>query len=96
VVALEAGAILGALAGSRVFKGTGENFPVTLAVPAICVTLVFFAILFGVRESTPIPGRKLDGGGFVLLTLALLFLLLNAVGVASKGAPVVTDGEAAG
>jgi len=74
VVALEAGAILGALAGSRVFKGTGENFPVTLAVPAICVTLVFFAILFGVRESTPIPGRKLDGAGFVLLTLALLFV----------------------
>jgi len=74
VVALEAGAILGALAGSRVFKGTGENFPVTLAVPAICVTLVFFAILFGVRESTPLPGRKLDGGGFVLLTLALLFI----------------------
>ncbi|HEU0206303.1 MAG TPA: MFS transporter [Pseudolysinimonas sp.] len=74
VVALEAGAILGALAGSRVFTGTGENFPVTLAVPAICVTLVFFAILFGVRESTPLPGRKLDGGGFMLLTLALLFI----------------------
>lgn len=74
VVALEAGAILGALAGSRVFKATGHNFPVTLAVPAICVTLVFFAILFGVRESTPIPGRKLDGRGFVLLTLALLFI----------------------
>ncbi len=74
VVALEAGAILGALAGSRVFKATGHDFPVTLAVPAICVTLVFFAILFGVRESTPLPGRKLDGGGFVLLTLALLFI----------------------
>ena len=74
VVALEAGAIIGALAGSRVFKGTGENFPITLAVPAICVSLVFFAILFGVPESIPIPGRKLDSGGFILLTLALLFI----------------------
>jgi MFS family permease len=96
VVALEAGAILGALAGSRVFKGTGENFPVTLAVPAICVTLVFFAILFGVKESTPIPGRKLDGGGFVLLTLALLFvtggltfLRLNGPGSWTVWVPIV-------
>jgi len=96
VVALEAGAILGALAGSRVFKATGENFPVTLAVPAICVTLVFFAILFGVRESTPLPGRKLDGGGFVLLTLALLFitggltfLRLNGPGSWTVWVPIV-------
>ncbi len=74
VVALEAGAIVGALAGSRVFKGTAENFPITLAVPAICVSLVFFAILFGVPESTPLPGRKLDSTGFILLTLALLFI----------------------
>jgi MFS family permease len=96
VVALEAGAILGALAGSRVFKATGQDFPVTLAVPAICVTLVFFAILFGVRESTPIPGRKLDGGGFVLLTLALLFitggltfLRLNGPGSWTVWVPIV-------
>ena len=96
VVALEAGAIIGALAGSRVFTGTGENFPVTLAVPAICVSLVFFAILFGVPESTPIPGRKLDGGGFVLLTMALLFitggltfLRLNGPGSWTVWVPIV-------
>ncbi len=74
VVALEAGAIIGALVGSRVFAATSGDFPVTLAVPAICVTLVFFAILLGVPESTPIPGRTLDSGGFILLTLALLFV----------------------
>jgi MFS family permease len=96
VVALEAGAIIGALAGSRVFTGTGENFPVTLAVPAICVSLVFFAILFGVPESQPIPGRKLDGGGFVLLTMALLFitggltfLRLNGPGSWTVWVPIV-------
>lgn len=74
VVALEAGAILGALGGARVFAALGENVPGTLAVPAVAVTLVFFAILFGVPESTPVPGRSLDTAGFVLLTVALLTL----------------------
>ncbi len=96
VVALEAGAILGALAGSRVFAASGHSFPATLAVPAVCVTLVFFAILFGVRESIPIPGRRLDGGGFVLLALALLFitggltfLRLNGPGSWTVWVPIV-------
>src|SRR5882757_6742007 len=48
VVALEAGAIIGALGGSAVFEALGHNVTLTLFVPAICVTLVFFAILFGV------------------------------------------------
>jgi MFS family permease len=87
VVALEAGAIAGALLGGRVFGWTGENVPVTLAMPAIAVTLVFFAILFGVPESESVPGRRLDGLGFVLLSLSLLlitsgltFLRINGVG----------------
>jgi len=49
-----------------------------------------------VRESTPIPGRKLDGGGFVLLTLALLFitggltfLRLNGPGSWTVWVPIV-------
>ena len=48
---------------------------------------VFFAILFGVPESTPVRGRSLDTPGFIGLTLALLaitggltFLKLNGVG----------------
>ncbi|PJJ72767.1 MFS transporter [Diaminobutyricimonas aerilata] len=72
VVALEAGAIIGALGGGRIFRALGEQVTPTLAVPAVAVTLVFFAVLFGVPESTPVPGRRLDTGGFVLLTLALL------------------------
>jgi hypothetical protein len=43
-------------------------------VPAIAVTLVFFAILFGVPESKPLPGRTLDARGFALLTLGLLLI----------------------
>jgi MFS family permease len=87
VVALEAGAIIGALAGGAVFGLLGDNVTLTLMIPAIAVTLVFFAILFGVPESTPVPGRTLDVNGFVILTIALLlitagltFLRLNGPG----------------
>ncbi|MCU1402091.1 MAG: transporter, partial [Microbacteriaceae bacterium] len=74
VVALEVGAIVGALLGGRVFGWFGDNVPLTLTVPAIAVTLVFFAILFGVPESTPIPGRSLDIVGFGILTVGLLLI----------------------
>ena len=77
VVALEAGAILGALGGGRLFTALGGDADAvmpTLTIPAIAVTLVFFAILFGVPESTPLPGRSLDLWGFVLLTVGLLFI----------------------
>lgn len=74
VVALEAGAIIGALGAGRIFKALGGDVQTTLMVPAIAVTLVFFAILFGVPESKPLPGRTLDLWGFVLLTIGLLFI----------------------
>ncbi|HEY0248484.1 MAG TPA: MFS transporter [Gryllotalpicola sp.] len=73
VVALEAGAIAGALLSGILFSATG-SLPLTLMLPAACCTLVFFAVLFGVPESEPLPGRSLDGGGFVVLTLALLLV----------------------
>lgn len=72
VVALEAGAIVGALGGARVFAAFDENVTLTLMIPAIAVTVAFFVILFGVPESSPQPGRRLDTIGFVLLTIALL------------------------
>jgi MFS family permease len=74
VVALETGAILGALGGGRVFTALGGDVQTTLMVPAIAVTLVFFAILLGVPESTPLPGRSLDWIGFTVLTLGLLLI----------------------
>jgi len=87
VVALEAGAILGAVGAGLLFEALGGNVALTLTVPAVAVTLVFFAILFGVPESEPVPGRSLDGVGFTLLALGLLlitsgltFLRLNGVG----------------
>ncbi|WBU38248.1 MFS transporter [Homoserinibacter sp. YIM 151385] len=87
VVGLEAGAIIGALSAGRIFAATGEDVTLTLIAPAIAVTLVFFAILFWVPESEPLPGRRLDATGFVLLGLSLLlvtsgltFLRLNGPG----------------
>lgn len=87
VVALETGAIVGALLGGRIFGWFDHNVPLTLTVPAIAVTLVFFAVLFGVPESIPLPGRRLDIIGFSILTLGLLlitsgltFLRLNGLG----------------
>ncbi len=74
VVALEAGAIAGALASGRVLDAFGGDVALTLMVPAIAVTLVFFVILVGVPESTPSPRRRLDIVGFTLLTLALLLV----------------------
>ncbi|MEY9853762.1 MFS family permease [Leifsonia sp. EB41] len=87
VVALEFGAIVGAIGAGLLFDAFGQNVTTTLMVPAAAVTLVFFAILFGVPESEPVRGRTLDGVGFILLTLALLlitsgltFLRINGVG----------------
>ena len=74
VVALEAGAIIGALLGGRVFGWFDQNVPLTLMIPAIAVTLVFFAVLFGVPESSPLPGRRLDIVGFSILTIGLLLI----------------------
>jgi len=73
VVALETGAIVGALLSGILFSALG-SIPATLTVPAVCATLVFFAILFGVPESEPLPGRRLDRNGFLVLTLALLLI----------------------
>ncbi|MET0991382.1 MAG: MFS transporter, partial [Lacisediminihabitans sp.] len=74
VVALETGAIVGARLGGRVFGWFDQNVPLTLMIPAIAVTLVFFAVLFGVPESTPLPGRSLDIVGFSILTVGLLLI----------------------
>jgi len=74
VVALEAGAIIGALGAGRLFRAFDGNIPLTMMMPAIAVTLVFFAILFGVPESEPLPGRSLDLVGFTILSLSLLLI----------------------
>jgi MFS family permease len=72
VVGLQAGAIAGALGGARIFAAFDGNVALTLTIPAIAVSVAFFVILFGVPESEPVTGRRLDTIGFVLLTISLL------------------------
>ncbi|MET0297521.1 MAG: MFS transporter [Microbacterium sp.] len=74
IVGLQAGAIIGALAAGRVFAASGENLTLTLLIPAVAVTAVFFVILFGVTESEPLPGRRFDVAGFAILTVGLLLV----------------------
>lgn len=87
VVGLEAGAILGALGAARALSLFDGAMVPTLAVPAVAVTAVLVAIWLGVPESEPVPGRRLDATGFVLLAIALAtitsgltFLKLSGVG----------------
>src|SRR5690606_15573968 len=72
VLGLQLGAIAGALLGRRILDWTDHDVALTLIWPAVAVTLVFFAVLFGVPESKPLPGRRLDWQGFALLGLVLL------------------------
>ncbi len=74
VVGLQAGAIIGALAAGRLFAASGEDLALTLVIPAVAVTLVCLVIWLGVPESEPLPGRRLDMGGFVILAFALLLV----------------------
>lgn len=73
VVGLQAGAIVGALAAGRIFAATGD-LTVTLMIPAIAVSLIAIVIWLGVPESVPVPGRKLDTFGFVILAWGLLLV----------------------
>ncbi len=74
VVGLEAGAIIGALAAGRIFAATSENLTTTLMVPAVAVTIIAVVIWLFVPESEPMPDRRLDTGGFVILALGLLLV----------------------
>ncbi|MET0590513.1 MAG: MFS transporter [Naasia sp.] len=75
IVALQLGAVAGALLGGRVLTAFGGDIALTLMIPAAAVTLVTVVILIGVPRTEPeVGGRSLDIGGFVLLGLALLVI----------------------
>ncbi|QKJ19193.1 MFS transporter [Microbacterium hominis] len=70
VAALELGAISGALAGGALI----DTLPlqVVLLIPGIAVTICFFIILFGVKESPDPIGGRLDTVGLTLVSIALV------------------------
>ena len=70
VAFLEGGAILGALAGGMLVDALPLR--IVLLVPALFVVACFFVVRFGVRESDLRHGRRLDGTGLVLVSLALI------------------------
>jgi MFS family permease len=95
VVGLQAGAIIGALAAGRIFAVSGGDLRVSLAIPAVVVTVVCVVIWRGVPESQPSEtGRRLDVGGFVLLAAALLCVTgaLSFVRLPAGPGPVVIVG----
>jgi MFS family permease len=74
VAGLELGAIVGALSAGRIGEALAGHLWIILLVPAIAVSACFFVILFGVKESPDLTGGRLDRGGLMLVTIALLAL----------------------
>jgi len=73
VAALQAGAIVGALLAGQLGDALGrDRLWLTLSVPALAVTAAFVVVLLKVPESPDVAGGRVDTGGAVLLTLALL------------------------
>ncbi len=95
VVGLQFGGILGALAAGRFFAASGGDLPLSLAIPAVVVTLISVAIWLGVPESErSSEPRRLDVGGFVILAGALLFITgaLSFVRLPAGPGPLVIGG----
>jgi len=85
VVALEVGAIAGALLGRRILDWTGHDVVLTMIWPAVATTLVFFAILFGVPESQRGGRRTLDWQGFAMLGIALVAITAGLRFISTNG-----------
>ena len=74
VGALEFGVIAGALAAGALVEVLAGQLRLVLMIPAVAVTACWFAILFGVPESTERSGGRVDTRGFSLLAVGLLLI----------------------
>ncbi|RYE79222.1 MAG: MFS transporter [Myxococcales bacterium] len=83
VVFLELGVIAGALAAGAVVDGM--SMTTVLMIPAVAVSLAFFAILFGVKDTEPLGEGRIDWAGFTLLTLAISILMAGLILVRVQG-----------
>lgn len=77
VAGLELGAIAGALSAGAIGTAFADRLWLVLLVPAVCVVICFFVILFGVKESPDQTGGTLDFGGLALISSALLVLTVG-------------------
>jgi MFS family permease len=71
-VALEAGAILGALTAGQLGVVLAGRLSVALAVPAVMVTVALLVVLWKVEDPGVTRDGRVDTGGTVLLSIALL------------------------
>ncbi|PJI93883.1 MFS transporter [Luteimicrobium subarcticum] len=86
VAALQAGVIFGALVAGQLGDGLGgDRIWMTLSVPALAVTAVFFVVLRKVPESPDVAGGRVDAGGAVLLSAALLAVGVGLLGLRLDG-----------
>ena len=88
VASLESGAIAGALVGGALVDAL--PLPIVLLVPALLVVVCFVVVLFGVRGAPSSAGGRLDTGGLILVSLALLGLMggLSALRISGVASPL--------
>ncbi|WP_082105457.1 MFS transporter [Demequina subtropica] len=72
VVALEGGAIGGALLAGQLGGIFADRLWLTLSVPAVLVTVALVVVIFKVEDPGTSAGGRIDSSGTVLLSLALL------------------------
>ncbi len=72
--ALQAGAIIGALTAGQLATVFVDQLWITLAVPAVLVTVAFFVVWWKVPDTGVRTGGTLDGKGTALLSLSLMAL----------------------
>jgi MFS family permease len=63
-----------ALSPAQLQSALGESMWLLLVIPAVCVVVCFFVILFGVKESPDKTGGRLDYTGLAIVSVALLVL----------------------
>lgn len=83
VVFLELGVIGGALAAGALVDGM--SMTAVLVIPAVAVSLAFFAILFGVKDTEPLSEGRIDWSGFALLTVAISILMAGLILIRVQG-----------
>lgn len=72
VVALQAGAIAGAVLAGQMGEIFADQLWISLSIPAFLVTVALVVVLWKVPHETPGAGGRIDSSGTVVLSLALL------------------------
>jgi MFS family permease len=83
VAALELGVIVGAVTSGAIVEST--SMTVVLMIPAVAVTACLVVIWFGIAETPPVATGRLDGRGFVLVTVAIALVMTGLILIRLQG-----------